>query len=185
MSPRLLVEGESDQVAVETAAARLGYDLASSGVVVVPVGGAHAMACFLDADVAGGLCDAGEEQVVRRALQHAGRDVGSARSGLEAAGFFVCEADLEDELIRALGTERVEAVFADAGDLHSFRTMQRQPAQRGRAVDDQLHRFIASHSGHKRTYARLLVEALELEAIPAPLARLVAHVSAAAGSVRP
>lgn len=183
MSVRVLVEGESDRVAVETAARRLGHDLVAAGVAVVPVGGAHAVPRFLDGTVAGGLCDAGEEAVVRRALERWGRRPGPGRSGLEAVGFFVCDADLEDELIRALGVERVEEVLAQTGDLRPFRTMQRQPAQRGRPADAQLHRFISSHSGHKRTYARLLVEALDPGAVPAPLARLVAHVSTTAGSV--
>jgi hypothetical protein len=180
---QVLVEGESDRVAVETAARHLGHDLAATGVAVVPVGGAHAIARFLDATVVGGLCDAGEEEVVRRALERSGRRAATGRSGLEAAGFFVCDADLEEELIRAVGLERVEDVLGQRGDLQSFRTMQRQPAQRDRPVAAQLHRFISSHSGHKRAYAHLLVEALDPRAVPAPLARLVAHVAAAAGSV--
>jgi hypothetical protein len=183
VSLRVLVEGDSDRVAVVAVARRLGRDLPAAGVAIVPVGGAHAVARFLDSSVVGGLCDAGEEDVVRRALERAGRRPGHGRAGLEAAGFFVCDADLEDELIRALGTDRVEEVLAATGDLRPFRTMQRQPAQRGRPIDAQLHRFIASHSGHKNTYARLLVEALDLQAVPAPLAGLVAHVVAAAGSV--
>ncbi|HEX2153572.1 MAG TPA: TOPRIM nucleotidyl transferase/hydrolase domain-containing protein [Acidimicrobiia bacterium] len=39
-----LVEGISDQIAVETLARRLGGDLESEDVVVVPVGGADAVA---------------------------------------------------------------------------------------------------------------------------------------------
>ena len=54
MSVRVLVEGESDRVAVETAARRLGHDLVAAGVAVVPVGGAHAVPHFLDGTVAGG-----------------------------------------------------------------------------------------------------------------------------------
>jgi hypothetical protein len=185
VSLRVLVEGESDRVAVETIARRLGHELAAAAVAVVPIGGAHAIGRFLDASVIGGLCDAGEENVVRRALERAGRVPEPGRTGLEAVGFFICETDLEDELIRALGTDRVEEVLAETGELRPFRTMQRQPAQRGRAVDAQLHRFIASHSGHKKTYARLLVEALDLDAVPRPLGRLVAHAATAAGSVAP
>jgi hypothetical protein len=183
VSVRVLVEGESDRVAVEAAARKLGHDLTASGAVVVPVGGAHAVARFLDATVAAGLCDAGEEAVVRRALERAGRQPAPGRAGLEAAGFFVCDADLEDELIRALGAERVEEVLAETGDLRSFRTLQHQPAQRGRALEAQLRRFIGARSGHKRTYARLLVEALEPCAVPAPLAGIVARIASAAGSV--
>jgi hypothetical protein len=39
----VLVEGESDRVAVETLAARWGRVLVSEGVAVVVVGGAHAL----------------------------------------------------------------------------------------------------------------------------------------------
>ena len=36
---------------------------------------------------------------------------------LERLGFFVCVADLEDELVRAVGPEGVEAVIAGEGEL--------------------------------------------------------------------
>ena len=35
------------------------------------------------------------------------------REGVERLGFFACQADLEDELIRAVGTAGVEAVDLD------------------------------------------------------------------------
>jgi hypothetical protein len=58
----------------------------------------------------------------------------SASSGAvwRRLGFFVCVADLEDELIRAAGPALVAEVFAAHGDLGAFRTIQRQPAWRGR-----------------------------------------------------
>ena len=68
--------------------------------------------------VAGGLCDAAEADVYRRAL---------ATTDLEARGYFVCDADLEDELIRALGTERVEQVIAAEGELASLAAPSRRP----------------------------------------------------------
>src|SRR3954469_16974731 len=43
----VLVEGVSDQIALETAAACLGRDLQAERVVVVPIGGAHAIGRFL------------------------------------------------------------------------------------------------------------------------------------------
>ena len=42
----ILVEGISDQIAVETVAARRGLDLGALGVVVVPTGGAHGFARY-------------------------------------------------------------------------------------------------------------------------------------------
>src|SRR5919108_3471281 len=43
----VLVEGISDQIALETLAARRGRDLAAEGVAVVPIGGAQAVQGFL------------------------------------------------------------------------------------------------------------------------------------------
>ena len=43
----VLVEGVSDQIAVETLAGRRGRCLGAEGVTVVPVGGAHAIARYL------------------------------------------------------------------------------------------------------------------------------------------
>ena len=43
----VLVEGISDQIALETLAGRQGRDLAAEGIVVVPMGGAHAMTRYL------------------------------------------------------------------------------------------------------------------------------------------
>jgi hypothetical protein len=55
--------------------------------------------------------------------------------------------------------------------------MQRQPAQRGRPVQDQIRRFIGGRSGLKSRYARLLVDALEPgRHAPRSLAEALAHV---------
>ena len=75
MKAVVLVEGESDRIAVETLAARRGRDLAAEGVAVVAVGGAHALERALrtlDAERVAGLYDRGEEAVIRRALDRAG-----------------------------------------------------------------------------------------------------------------
>jgi hypothetical protein len=87
---------------------------------------------------------------------------------------FVCEPDLEAELVRALGATAVEAVIAAQGELDSFRRLQRQPAQRVRSVEAQLTRFFGGRSGNKARYARLLAEALPPSRIPAPLAGVLA-----------
>ncbi|HEX4215411.1 MAG TPA: TOPRIM nucleotidyl transferase/hydrolase domain-containing protein [Candidatus Dormibacteraeota bacterium] len=179
----VLVEGVSDQVAIETLAPRLGRDLDAEGVLVVAMGGATSIGRFLDLFGPGGLdlrlaglCDAGEEGFLRRALERAGLGGGLTRAGMAALGFFVCDRDLEDELIRAVGAEAVERVLEAEGDLRAFRTLQHQPAQRGRAVERQLHRFMGSISGRKARYARGLVEELDLARIPEPLSKLLAHL---------
>lgn len=96
-----------------------------------------------------------------------------------ALGFFVCVPDLEAELIRALGVAAVEQVVAAEDELGSLRTFQKQPAQRGRAPEAQLRRFMGTRSGRKIRYGRLLVEALDLHSVPVPLQAVLDHVRAA------
>ena len=176
----VLVEGVSDQRAVEALARRRGRDLAAEGVSVVPIGGAQAIArrlAGLGKDVRlAGLVDAAEERHFRRGLERAGFGAALTREELEGLGFFVCDADLEEELIRALGTDGVERVVESQGDLRSFRTLQKQPAWLGRPTDAQLRRFMGSGGRRKIRYAQLLVEALEPEQVPRPLDRLLAHI---------
>jgi hypothetical protein len=179
----VLVEGISDQVAVQTLAARLGRNLASEGIAVEPMGGAHRIASFLerlgphgdDVELAG-LCDVGEERQFSRALERAGVGSDLDRAKMERLGFFVCVADLEDELIRALGAPTVEEIVAANGDLGPWRTFQKQPEWRGRPAEAQLRRFMGSGGRRKIRYARLLVEALDLARVPRPLAGVLAHV---------
>jgi hypothetical protein len=177
----VVVEGASDKVALETLAARLGVALEHRGVTVVPIGGAQAIRRYVERrgpEVRlAGLCDAGEERHFRRALERAGYGTRLTRPELERLGFFVCVDDLEDELIRALGTDAVQEVVDAQGELGSFRTFQKQPAQRERPPAAQLRRFLGTHSGRKSRYARVLVEALELARAPHPLAGLLAFVT--------
>ena len=97
------------------------------------------------------------------------------RADLEALGFFVCEADLEDELIRAAGSAAVEAVLHEQGELGSFRRFQDQPAQRERGVHAQLRRFLGTRARRKIRYGTLLVEAIALSRMPRPLVLVVEH----------
>ncbi len=182
----VLVEGTSDQVALQALAARRGRDLAAEGVAIVPMGGARSIGRFLELfgprglDLAlAGLCDAREEADFRRGLERAGLGVDLDRAGMAALGFFVCVADLEDELIRCLGPATVEQLVERQGELRSFRTFQHQPAQRGRTLQQQLRRFLGTASGRKQRYARVLVDALDLTRVPEPLDRLLTHVQAA------
>jgi hypothetical protein len=174
----VLVEGVSDQRAVEALAVRHGRDLTADGVAVVPTGGATNVERFLarlveaSADVrVAGLVDQAQAWVVQRALTRVGFG-----ADLAAAGFFVCVADLEDELIRALGREAVEHVLATEGDLRSYRVFERQPAQRDRPDRARLRRFLGTRSRRKIRYGAALVEALDLDRMPAPLARLQARL---------
>jgi hypothetical protein len=123
-----------------------------------------------------GLCDAAEEGDFKRGLERAGLGSNLTRADMERLGFYVCVADLEDELIRALGAGAVEQVLEAQGDLEGFRTFQKQPAWRGRAIEDQLRRFFGVHSGRKIQSGALLVKALDLTHVPRPLDRVLAHL---------
>ena len=169
----VLVEGMSDQAAVQTLAERSGRDLHAEGVFVVPMGGATNVGHFVDLFGPGGfgvrlagLCDQGEERDFRRGLDGAGTE----------APYFVCVADLEDELIRALGTGRVEDLIEAEGESGPFLTFTRQPAHRDTARDRQLRRFMGTRSGRKIRYGHLLAAALDLSLVPAPLASLLSAV---------
>ena len=179
----VLVEGISDQRAVEALARRRGRDLAAEEVAVVPIGGAQAISRFLERfgphglDVRlAGLCDAAEESQFRRGLELAGLGSNITRAEMERLGFYVCEADLEEELIAALGAAAVLEVVEARGDLGPFRTLQKQPAWAGRAVEEQLRRFMGSGGRRKIRYATYLVEALDLARVPRPLDGVLAHV---------
>ena len=165
----VLVEGISDQIAVEALAARRGVSLDDAGVVVVPVGGAHAMAAHLDRfDLARvrvvALCDRNEHPMVSVAI---------VRAGLDETAVHVCDADLEDELIRAVGEKRLEELMAQRGELPSFRTMSKQPAWRDRPFDERAHRWIRSHARRSSVYARVLIDAVDDDRVPDPLDRLL------------
>jgi predicted ATP-dependent endonuclease of OLD family len=88
----VLVEGLSDQQALEALAERRGRDLDAEGISVVAIGGAQSIGRFLDrfgnSEVKlAGLCDVGEEGDFRRGLERAG--LGSdTRSGMEQLGFY-------------------------------------------------------------------------------------------------
>jgi hypothetical protein len=179
----VLVEGISDQIALETLAVRRGRDLESEGVAILPMGGVHAITRYLTrfgpsgADLRlAGLCDAGEEGVFRRGLAEARFGWPTTRADMERMGFHVCVQDLEDELIRAVGSRRVEALFDSQGDLGSFRTMQMQPGWRDRDVEAQMRRFLGSGARRKLRYARLLVGSVDLARVPHPLDALLADV---------
>jgi hypothetical protein len=160
----VFVEGITDRIALEASAELHGRDLTAERVVIVPIGGAHAIARTLEelGPITGripltGLCDLKEAEIFRREVDT-----------------FVCADDLEDELIRAVGRDGVTALFAAQHDLGAFRTFQKQPAWRGQALPAQMYRFIRSSSRRNLRYARLLVEAAGVAALPRPLTEALA-----------
>ena len=175
----VLVEGESDRVAIATLAVRLGRDLGAEGVAITAMGGAHGIEEHLRR-LAGtrvaGLCDEGEVPVFRDALESTGRGTDLDRTGMAALGFHVCVADLEDELIRAVGEPAIERILERKRDLAAFRTMQHQPAWRGRPFEQQMRRWIGAGARRKVRYAEYLVEAMDMGAVPAPLVGLLTSI---------
>ena len=179
----VLVEGISDQLALNALVRRLGWDALAEGIAIVAMGGATNIGHFLEllgppgvnVQVAG-LCDRGEEHRFQRAFERAGLGVNLTRAEMEALGFYVCDADLEDELIRAVGVDAVLNVVAAQDELVAFRTFQRQHAWREQSGEAQLRRWLGVKTLRKFRYATLLIDALDLDRIPKPLERLLAHV---------
>ena len=156
----IAVEGTSDRTVLELLARRRDRDLAAEGIEIVPIGGAQAIRRFVSSLAPGtkvrGLCDENESAIFRRVLDEV----------------YVCVPDLEGELIRALGAERMLELVDG-----SFRTMQLQPAQRGRELDAQLHRWLRSISSRHHRYLPLIVEALDLDRVPQPLDAVLGNAS--------
>ncbi|MDQ4007265.1 MAG: hypothetical protein M3211_04105 [Actinomycetota bacterium] len=179
----VLLEGPSDVAAVRAVAAAYGLSPRLHGYDLVDMGGVTNIRRQLQTFHAApatvrviGMCDAGEAWYFGRALQIEG-DGRRLRAGLADHGFYVCEADLEDELIRAMGPERVLGVLRRLGLEARLATFQRQPAWRDRPVHEQLHRFAGTTSGRKTLLAGALAEDLAPSEVPAPLRRLVATMA--------
>lgn len=179
----VLVEGNSDRIALLTLAERRGRDLATDGIDVVAMDGITNIRAFasrygphgLGVPLAG-LYDAAEEAKLRKGLAAAGLDSALEPDGLARLGFYQCSADLEDELIRALGVPSVEGVIERAGEARSLQLLAGMPAQHDWTREAVLRRFMGARSGRKARYAALLVDALEPGQEPPPLAALLARV---------
>jgi hypothetical protein len=179
----VLVEGPSDAAAVHVLAERLEHDLDAEGVAIVAMDGYGNLGRFLerygpsalDLRLAG-LYDAPEERYFVRGLARAGFGSGLTRADLEQLGFYACDANLEEELTRAMGPAAMEELLEAQGELRAFRTYQKQPAHRHEAIEAQLSGFLWNR---KLEYGALIVSALDLDRIPRPLARVLDHAFAA------
>ena len=147
----VLVEGVSDQIAVEVLADRLGRDLEADGVVVVPIGGAHAvrktLADFADRPTVrlSGLVDWAEAELFVAAAADS--------AALTPDRIHACDADLEEELIRAMEPTELEALLAPAA------------GPRGRVLDAMRY---ASLGGGKRLRPFLVLESARMFEVPRP-----------------
>jgi len=174
----LIVEGESDQVAVRALAGRLERDLDAEGISVVSLEGAGSFATFfallgpagLDIPICG-LCDADHESSWRGVLASVDSAI-SDTAAMEAQGFFVCRSDLEDELVSSLGSTGVESALRAAGDGPAFDRFAEQPSQEG-SHEDKLRRYV---DRNKVRSAAALVDALAIPAsVPQPLLGLLPY----------
>jgi hypothetical protein len=184
----VLVEGKSDGAAVQALARRLGRDLEAEGVSIVAMGGYGNVGRFLERYgpsglrvPLAGLYDAPEERHFRRALARAGFGPDLTRADLEALGFYACDVNLEDELTRALGPEAMEELLEVQGELSAFRTYQKQPAHREEPIEAQLRGFLWNR---KLKYGVLIIDALDLDRVPRPLAGVLGHVLSVPGAER-
>jgi hypothetical protein len=176
----VLVEGPSDGAAVRALTRRLGHDLDAEGVSIAAMGGYGNLGRFLErygpsglGVRLAGLYDAPEERHFKRGLARAGFGSSLTRADLEKLGFYACDANLEDELTRALGPAAMEELLEAQGELSAFRTYQKQPAHREEAIETQLRGFLWNR---KLKYGVLIVDALDRDRIPRPLAAVLAHV---------
>ena len=173
----VLFEGRSDRLAFEALCRRRA--IALDGTHLVDIGGITNLRARI-AELRSaekptrvvGLYDAAEEAYVIRVLTELGALDGAAARPLDI-GFFGCERDLEDEVIRAAGVDLVLETLAARSELERFRVFQGQPAQRGKSVDDQLHRFAGTAAGRKARFAADVIDALPLDRMPRPLTLLL------------
>lgn len=178
----VLVEGESDRLALAAVARRLRVDLDAVAEVRSLDGITNLRKRLAELRALGalrprvlGLYDANELQQVARTLLDEGihTQLPGTLGGLERVGFFACVRDLEDEVIRAATVDQLESALAASADLNRFRTFQAQPAQRERPLEAQLHRFAGTAGGRKARFAVDIIEQLSLERMPRPLVALI------------
>lgn len=185
----ILLEGASDVAAVRVLAHTRGLGTAvdEGSIAAVSLDGVTNMRTGIvtarerhpEARVLG-LCDAREQQVAVRALIATGvLAEGAGADDLPGAGFFVCHDDLEEELMRALGRDGVEAAIETLGLQPALLAFQRQEAWRGRPFEEQVHRFCAVASGRKIAMAGAMGAGLSVEQIPAPIAALLSRAASA------
>ena len=167
----ILVEGASDRRALEEVARLRGYDMTGPPITVLAMSGITNLARHLLAVPEGtrvtGLYDVAEGAYVRATVGRLGR----------TEPFFACDRDLEDELIRALGPDRVLELIEKVGDRGRWDVLRHQPFHRDRPTVEVLRRFVGTATGRKLKYAGLLAAALDPHEVPAPLVAVLDEAS--------
>lgn len=178
----VLVEGISDLFALRALAQRNGRDLDSEGVTIVDMEGAGGLDTFLKLlgpdgfklRIAG-LCDCDKEPQWAQIVMQAKLCRGTTRTDLNNAGFFVCDRDLEDELIRAHGITDMLKLIDEEGETNAFTKFCVQPDQKGKTQVEQLRSFMGK-KGRKVRYAPLVIDRLPLAKVPSPLSGVLSNV---------
>jgi ABC-type cobalamin/Fe3+-siderophores transport system ATPase subunit len=178
----IFVEGTSDRLVLLALARKQGRNFDAEAVSIVVLHGSGQLKTHLkilgpaglDVNL-GGLCDAHDEEAWRNALEdaHIGSDLD--RQGAEEIGFFVCDPDLEGELIAAVGEGVVEELIDAEGETAAWEAFRAQPDSQGQGKADLLRAFI-----HKRKrvmrYSPLIVNRLDETDVPAPIRGVLEHV---------
>ena len=175
----VFVEGPSDYLAFREAARVMQVDLDARGVALVSLQGAGLLGTYLtllgpnglDLQLRG-LCDLDAEADWQSKLSAAGIPV-SDRTTMNNRGFFVCDVDLEDELVRAHDAPAVQAIIDQEGETARFNSFSGQPDNRGLPLDEQLTKFARKS---KTRWSPRLAAALTAASMPTPLQEVLKRV---------
>ncbi len=173
----ILVEGFSDLLAVRVLAGTLQIDLDASGLSLISLEGASLFKHYLQLLGPGGLdvqlrglCDLDAESRWVARLADAGVHV-TDRATLNAAGFQVCDPDLEAELLSPLNENDIDQVFNADDASAEFAAFVTQPENAGMSQRELHTRFVKKD---KIRWAPLLAAELAAEDVPAPVSELLA-----------
>lgn len=175
----ILVEGESDKYALEALAFRKNRNLDADGVTIVVMRGAGSIKTFLALlgpnglrVKLAGLCDAAEESQWSDTLKAHGFGTKLDRTAMASLGFYVCDKDLEDVLITAVGEQETLHIIDSQGETAAFNLFAKQPDHSSQSRHEQLHDFLHSR-GRQITYAPQLVDCLDLKKLPVSLEGII------------
>jgi predicted ATP-dependent endonuclease of OLD family len=172
----IVVEGFSDLLALRTLTKLRGKDLDASGVSLLSLDGSgtfkHYLQLFgpegLGVELRG-LCDQDAERDWIEKLSAAGIGVAD-RASLEENGFFVCDPDLEAEMLSALEPTEITRVINEDGAEATFSSFASHPANSG-LTEHEIQ--VAFFKNEKVRWAPLFAAAMSPTALPQPIERLL------------
>lgn len=173
----MFVEGPADRLAILSLARKNNLSLDSRGVSVIALNGADILTWFLklfgptgfQLPVCG-MCDLDHAPQWSKCLEDSGLGKNRSQADMEKIGFFVCDRDLEDELVKALGDAKVIQAINENGDTKAWNVFCQQPTYKALAQPALIRAFLAKR---KVLYAPILVSELSTT-IPRPLKEVLA-----------